>query len=52
MSEDVAGAAFLFFAARGHLMEILVVEYGSPSPVEPGEAPSTTVAPEAVVITV
>ena len=52
MPEDVSGAAFLFSAARGHLMEILVVENGGPSPVEPGESPSTTVAPEAVVITV
>ena len=52
MSEDVAGAAFLFSAAWGHLPEILVVENGGPSPVEPGEAPSTTVTLETVVVTV
>ena len=32
MAEDVAGTAFLFAAARGHLPEILVVENGVPPP--------------------
>ena len=52
MGEDVAGTAFPFAAARGHLPDILVVENGGPRLVEPDEAPSTTVAPETVVITV
>ena len=52
MLEDVAGAAFLFSAARVHFPEILVVENGGPSPVEPGDALSTTVVPETVVVAV
>ena len=52
MAEDVAGAAFLFAADWGHLLEILVGENGGPRPVEPGEALSTTVALETVGVTI
>ena len=52
MAEDVAGAAFLFGADWGHLLEILVGENGGPRPVEPGEALSTTVALETVGVTI
>ena len=52
MAEEVTSAAFLFAAARGHLPEISVVENGGPRLVEPGEAPSKTVAPETFGVTV
>ena len=52
MGEDVAGTAFPFAAARGHLPEISVVENDGPHMVEQGEAPSMTVAPETFRVTV
>ena len=52
MLEDAAVAALLFAAAWGNLLEILDVENGIPCPVELGEAPSTTVAPETFYVTV
>ena len=45
MVRDVAGATFFFAGARDHLQDILVVENGSPIPMEPGKALSTTVVP-------
>ena len=52
MAEDAAGATLLFAAAWGNLPEILTVENGGPRPVEPGKAPSTTLAPETFSVTV
>ena len=52
MAADVAGAARLFAAAQGNFPEILDVQNGGPCPVTPGEAPSTTVAPDTLVVTV
>ena len=52
MVEDAAGAAFIFSAARGNLLEILIVENGVPCLVEPGEAPSMTVAQHIFGVTV
>ena len=52
MSEDVAGATFLFATAQGHLPVILVVENYDPLPMELGEAPSTTVVPETFGVTI
>ena len=52
MAEDVAGTTFLFAADWGHLLKIVVGENGGHRPVEPSEAPSTTLAPETVGVTV
>ena len=52
MAEDAVGAKFLFAAARGNLLEILTVENCVPRLVEPGEAPSMTVAQETFGVTV
>ena len=52
MAEGVTSAAFLFAAAWVHLLEILVGENDGPRLVEPSKAPSITVAPETVGVTV
>ena len=52
MAEDAAGAALIFAATWGNLLEILTVENCVPRLVEPGEAPSMTVAQETFGVTV
>ena len=52
MAEDAAGAAFIFAASQGNLLEILTVENDGSCPVELGEALSKTVAPETFGVTV
>ena len=51
MVEEVSGPIFFLAAAKGHLLNILVVKNSGPCPVEPGKAPSTTVAPETFGVT-
>ena len=49
---DAAGAAFLLSSTPDNLLEIVDLENGVPSPVEPGEALSMTVAPVTFCVTV
>ena len=52
MAEDAAGAAIVFAGAPDNLPKIVTVENGRPRPVEPGDSPSTTIAPDTFSIIV